>query len=328
MSIAGEVRDKRSQSLSAALAVQPTIETVSGYCEFTHTQSHSCPTNFTGLTQQRYLFERVMLFPRISVFLVVRNLCKKNIALAPLVLMALLSSHSYGQAAPRTPMAQSSSSIGEIDGPQARRLSTDSEHASELRNARSESCSLDTYRFPSAQARARDFWDGVFTVGTLIGPAITAGIDQARPLKVGYPPDGFIGPGEHPAHGSVPEWGEGFSGYSKRYASRLGMNLTGVGGRYAIGEALHEDTTYHPCTCTGIFPRAYHALSQTLIAHTPGGRSVPSIPTLVSGYGAAELATVAWYPSRYNASDALRTSYPVYINFAIKNLVKEFEHRH
>jgi hypothetical protein len=326
MSIAGEVRDKRSQSFSTVLAIQPTINTANDHSAFTNTQNHSCPTNFNGLDQQRPLFERMMLLRGTSVFLVIWALCKRGIALAPLILIALLSVQSYGQAPPQTSIASSSSSITEFDGPQAERPSTDREHPSESRNAGYSAGGPDAYRFPSAQARAKDFFNGVFTVGTLIGPAITAGIDQARPLKEGYPPDGFIGRGEHPAHGSVPEWGEGFSGYSKRYASRLGMNLIGVTGRYAIGEVLHEDTTYYPCTCTGIFPRTYHAISQTLVARTPRGRSVPSIPTLVSGYGAAELGTVAWYPSRYNASDALRTSYPVYINFAIKNLVKEFEH--
>jgi hypothetical protein len=299
---------------------------VNDHSALPNTQIDSSQKNFNGLAQQCSLFERMMLVPGTPVLLVIRVLFRRNIALAFQIFMALVSVPSYGQAPAQTMNTTSSSLTMAFESPQAQSVSTLGEHRSPSPDAGNTGARPVAYVFPSAQARAKDFLGDLFSPTTLFAPAISAGIDQARPLKVGYPPDGYIGPGEHPAHGSVPEWGEGFSGYSKRYASRLGMNVIGLTGRYAIGEALHEDTTYHPCGCTGILPRTYHAITQTLIAHTSSGRSVPSIPTLVSGYGAAELATVAWYPSRYNATDALRGSYPVYISFAVKNIFKEFSH--
>lgn len=167
----------------------------------------------------------------------------------------------------------------------------------------------------------------------LVGPGafFSAGFqaisDQAQPLKVGYPTEGFPGPGEHPAHGLVPEWGQGFEGYTKRYASRFGMGLVGTSTRYGMGELLHEDVTYHVCECDGFAPRALHAVTQSFVAHTSTGKGVPSLPALVSPFVAAEIATETWFPSRYNASDALRTSYSLYLGLPIKNLVKEFESR-
>lgn len=167
----------------------------------------------------------------------------------------------------------------------------------------------------------------------LIGPGaflvagVQAGVDQGRTLKVPYPPDGFVGPGNHPAHGAIPEWGEGLDGYAKRYASRYGQTLAGTTIRYGLGEILHEDVTYHRCDCTGILPRVSHAFVSSLVAHTHSGRAVPSIPAIVSPFLASEIAVKAWYPARYNTSDALRTSANVYYTLPLKNLFFEFRRR-
>lgn len=183
---------------------------------------------------------------------------------------------------------------------------------------------LQTSAFPTSAQRRNAYVYDLLGPGAFVGPAVTAGFDQARNLKVAYPPDGFPGPGLHPAHGAVPEWGEGFSGYSKRFASNFGISLVGTTARYGLGEVLREDVTYHRCTCTGLLPRTSHALGKAFIAHTRGGRSVPSLPALASPYIASEIAVASWYPSRFNASDALRISAPLYIGVPLKNLVAEF----
>jgi len=187
---------------------------------------------------------------------------RSGATLAFLMIAALPSFQLHGQT-----MQQGSPSGVTIDAPAPRDGVSTSDRPYGPQNTVPNESRSNTYVFPSAQVRARAFLHDLFSPATLIAPIVSAGIDQVRPLKVGYPPDGFIGPGEHPAHGYVPEWGEGFSGYSERFASRLGMNLIGTTGRYAVGEMLHEDTSYHPCACTGVLPRTYHAISQTLIAH-------------------------------------------------------------
>jgi hypothetical protein len=167
----------------------------------------------------------------------------------------------------------------------------------------------------------------------LIGPGaflvagVQGGVDQGRTLKVPYPPDGFDGPGNHPAHGAIPEWGEGADGYAKRYASRFGQHLAGTTIRYGLGELLEEDVTYHRCACTGVLPRVSHAFVYSLVAYTKSGRAVPSLPAIVSPFLASEIAVKAWYPDRYNTSDALRTSANVYYTLPLKNLFFEFRKR-
>jgi hypothetical protein len=66
-------------------------------------------------------------------------------------------------------------------------------------------------------------------------------------------------------------------------------------------------------------------LSQAFIAHTQSGRGVPSLPAIVSPFAASEVAVAAWYPSRFNSSDALRVSIPLFVGVPVKNLVAEFK---
>jgi hypothetical protein len=80
------------------------------------------------------------------------------------------------------------------------------------------------YVFPTFGERKKHYIYDLVGPGAFIGAAVQSAIDQTHPLKVGYPPDGFVGIGKHPAHGSVPEWGEGADGFGKRYASRFGPN--------------------------------------------------------------------------------------------------------
>jgi hypothetical protein len=184
---------------------------------------------------------------------------------------------------------------------------------------------LTNYVFPGPKERRKAFLTDFIGPGAFIAPAFQATADQTFPLKVSYPRDGYPGPGAHPEHGAIPEWSEGFDGYTKRYASRFGMGLIGTASRYGIGELLHQDVSYHPCQCTGTLPRAFHAITQAFVARTASGRSIPSIAALISPFVGAEVATVAWYPARYNASDALRTSTALYLSLPLKNLVKERE---
>jgi hypothetical protein len=183
------------------------------------------------------------------------------------------------------------------------------------------------YIFPSTKDRRRDFLVDVIGPGAFLDPAIQSAFDQAHALKVGYPADGFVGSGMHPAHGEVPEWSEGFVGYSKRYASRFGMGLIGTTTRYGLGEILHQDVSYHRCQCSAVLPRAFHAITQSFIAHSSSGKALPSLPALIAPFAASEISTLAWYPARYNASDALRTSTALYLGLPIKNLVNEFKRR-
>ena len=178
--------------------------------------------------------------------------------------------------------------------------------------------------FPSFRQRERHFLQDLIGPTAFIAPAFQSSIDTARPLKVGYPSDGLVTPGNHPAHGDVPEWGEGAQGYAKRYADRFGQGLVGTASRYALGEVLRQDVTYHRCQCTGLLPRTAHAFLGAYTAYTRSGRAIPSLPAVASPFIASEIAVAAWYPGRYDASDALRISVLNYVAAPFKNLFAEF----
>jgi hypothetical protein len=184
-----------------------------------------------------------------------------------------------------------------------------------------------THNFPTFRQREHAYFYDLIGPGAFIGAAVRATVDQTHPLSVAYPSDGYPAAGKHPAHGAVPEWGEGADGYAKRYASAFGMGLIGTTTRYGLGELLREDVSYHRCECTGFLPRTEHALIQSFVAHTESGRAIPSLPALVAPFVAAEAGVAGWYPARYNVSDALRTSSGLYYALPIKNLVDEFTRR-
>ncbi len=181
-----------------------------------------------------------------------------------------------------------------------------------------------SYTFPDAHQRFKSYLANAFGPGTFVAAGISAGVDQAHSLKVGYPADGFDAPGKHPNHGTVPEWGEGFGGYAKRYASRYGEGLVSSTAFYGLSEMLHEDVTYRRCECSGILRRSSYAVTQAFVAHTASGKAVPSLPALVAPFVGAEVGVAGWFPARYDASDALRQSVDLYIGFPVQNLVNEF----
>src|ERR1700735_1854809 len=77
---------------------------------------------------------------------------------------------------------------------------------------------------------------------------------------------------------SPPEWKQGVAGYSKRFGSDFGIEGVSTTTRYALAEALREDTRYYRCDCTGLFPRFRYAVFSTLTArHGDDGRRIFSV---------------------------------------------------
>ena len=104
-----------------------------------------------------------------------------------------------------------------------------------------------------------------------------------------------------------PEWKQGAEGYGKRFGSAFGIGVASDTARFALAEALKEDTFYYRCACKGFFPRLKHAMISTLTARRgEDGHIVFSVPELVGPYAGTMTAVYGWYPSRYGAKDALR----------------------
>jgi hypothetical protein len=144
-----------------------------------------------------------------------------------------------------------------------------------------------TYERPSQRTMAGNYVFDAFGPYPIGGGAVAAGIGQF---------------GNAP-----PEWRQGVEGYSKRFGSDFGIAAVGTTARYALAEALKDDTLYYRCDCRGVFPRMRHAVFSTLTARRgEDGHRVFSIPALVAPYAGSFTAVYGWYPDRFGAKDAFR----------------------
>jgi len=124
---------------------------------------------------------------------------------------------------------------------------------------------------------------------------------------------------------SPPEWNQGMKGYGRRFGSDLGISAVGTTTRYALAEALHEDTLYYRCECRGVFPRAGHALLSTLTARRGvDGHRIFSFAALVAPYAGSMTAVYAWYPDRFGPKDAFRIGNYNLLAYAGGNVALEF----
>lgn len=109
------------------------------------------------------------------------------------------------------------------------------------------------------------------------------------------------------ADDNPPDWGQGSDAYGVRAASGFGVVILDGGANLLLSEALREDTRYYPCSCTGLWPRAKHALISSFTARAgPDGHRVFSTPAISSPYAGA-FGSLAWYPPRFGPKDAFRT---------------------
>ncbi len=160
------------------------------------------------------------------------------------------------------------------------------------------------YTFPDSLRQFHNYLYSAFGPPAFISSAVGAGLDQRKPAP--------------------PEWDSGAPGYAERYGWRFGMQLVTQTTAYSLGALIHEDVAYHRCACSGLLPRTTHAFVSTLTARTGSGRTVFSVPALVSPYAGSFTAVNAWYPARYEPADALRIGSMSFVFKAAGNLVGEF----
>jgi hypothetical protein len=162
-----------------------------------------------------------------------------------------------------------------------------------------------TYVRPTQRTMINNYVFDAFGPYPIAGAAVAAGIDQ-----IGNAP---------------PEWNQGLKGYSRRFGSDFGIVVVGTTARYALAEALKEDTLYYRCECTGLYPRMRHALVSTVIARRgEDGHRVFSLPLLVEPYTGTMTAVYGWYPSRFGPKDAFRMGNYNLLAYAGGNIALEF----
>jgi len=174
------------------------------------------------------------------------------------------------------------------DVTRAQSIASSGDSAAGAGSTTSTSTKLDlVYERPTQRTMARNYVFDAFGPYPFPGAVVAAGINQ-----LGNAP---------------PEWHQGVEGYSKRFGSDFGIVAVGTSTRYALAEALKEDTLYYRCECQGLFPRLRHAVLSTLTARRgDDGHRVFSVPALVSPYAGSMSAVYGWYPNRFGAKDAFR----------------------
>ena len=120
------------------------------------------------------------------------------------------------------------------------------------------------------------------------------------------------------------EWGQGASGYGKRFASTAAASGIHSALAFALDSTLHEDPRYFRAASGGFWRRTGHAFRGIILTRTDRGTETLSIWRLGSDYGAAYLSN-QWYPGRLNtvglgfAEGSLQLGFDV-----LSNLASEF----
>jgi hypothetical protein len=121
-----------------------------------------------------------------------------------------------------------------------------------------------------------------------------------------------------------PEWGQGGSGYGKRFASTVACS--GIHGALAFGldTALHEDPRYFRSTGGSFWRRTAHAFRGTILTRTDRGKETFSFWRFGSAYGEAYLSN-QWDPGRLNTVGLGFAQGSLQLGFdAVRNLAAEF----
>ena len=112
----------------------------------------------------------------------------------------------------------------------------------------------------------------------IIGPAFDAAFEQA----------------EHKPH----EWPDTWKGFGWRGASALGQAAIGRTIGFGVAAMDGEDPRYQVALHhTGFWPRAAHAIIDTVVAHDKEGEAMPAYSHVAGAFGAAWISGY-WMPER------------------------------
>ncbi len=165
-----------------------------------------------------------------------------------------------------------------------------------------------TYTRPSETTKVHNYLFDAFGPYPISGAGFAAGISQAN--------------------NTPPEWKQGAAGYGRRFGSDFSIAAVATTTRYALSEALREDTLYYRCECKGVLPRLRHAVISSFTARRGvDGHRVFSFPDLVAPYAGTMTAVYGWYPGRYDYKDAFRMGNYSLLGYVGANISLEFLYR-
>lgn len=160
------------------------------------------------------------------------------------------------------------------------------------------------YVRPSAEKRAKRF------AGSVVGPFALGRV--------------VAGAGISTWRNTPEEWGDKWEGFGRRVASNFGKNAIKQTTVYALDEAFKLDSHYYRSKKKDAGSKVRNALLSTVTARDRNGKRVFGFPRLAGTYGSSIIAYEAWYPSRYDWKDGVKSG-TISLGFnAAFNLVKEF----
>jgi hypothetical protein len=120
------------------------------------------------------------------------------------------------------------------------------------------------------------------------------------------------------------EWGQGASGYGRRFANILGQYSIQRTVTYGLGSALHEDNRYFNSGRQDFWPRTGYALTSGILARHDDGSLHFSI-SQVSGVAAGAFLARIWLPPSQSSVGAGAVSFGITMasNMGF-SVVKEF----
>jgi hypothetical protein len=147
--------------------------------------------------------------------------------------------------------------------------------------------------------------DETIAPSRFISSAITAGISQARD--------------------SLPDYGQGWAGYGKRYGSSVASNASShLFGTAVLPSLTHEDPRYFVKLFGGPRNRIIYAMTRVFITRTDDGRSTFNWSNVLGGLMAESLA-VSYLPDSERTAGKTFSREGVRIGFsALNNVVKEY----
>lgn len=134
---------------------------------------------------------------------------------------------------------------------------------------------------------------------TVSAPPLTVGGKFEYRMKDAFGLPGFGGAFVSAALGqwdnSPHEWGQGFQGYAKRYASGFAGTFTLQTLTFGLESALHEDPRYFPSRQTGFKRRLWNAVEQTFFCKSDSGATQFAYARVIADFANGQLMS-AWQP--------------------------------
>ncbi|HVE34543.1 MAG TPA: hypothetical protein VNC18_13335 [Gemmatimonadaceae bacterium] len=184
---------------------------------------------------------------------------------------------------------------------------------------------------------ARRSWFAIFLIALSVAPTTghsqRVGRDSATRLDrfgraVAYGAAmSFVYSGVNQINNQPSEWGKGWSGYGKRYASNLGEFVIQESVTDGLAAVMKRPLDYTPCHCTGTGKRIGYALAGAVTDQMPNGRHPIAVPRIVGAYAGA-YAPTTWTPdSRSRLNQTLLNGTTSLAIGGLINVYHEFRHR-